>query len=296
MDELNKVSEMMREFVRDKIAGYSKSPPPALHHYTTPEGLIGIVTKRELWASEITSLADGSEVSYPVGLIKRVFKNECPDLPCYEKRKFIEGLETYSLGPLSRFIACFCEEEDLLSQWRGYGADGDGFSIGFKSEALKTLRVAVAPCPWRLVRVLYDVADQEGWVKEYIRSARRICDERSGPVEPADVWWSAGASLAQWIIAFKNPKFSEESEWRVANEQGALGSKWDPAAKVCYRRAGRRIVRYTALELADRPIARVRMGPFFDAGASRSIQRMLEGNHFGPDIPVVQSDIPLHSP
>jgi hypothetical protein len=28
------------------------------------------------------------------------------------------------------YIACFSEKRDLLSQWRGYGANGEGYVIG----------------------------------------------------------------------------------------------------------------------------------------------------------------------
>src|SRR5438067_10707873 len=36
-------------------------------------------------------------------------------------------------------VASFCEENDLLSQWRAYGNDGRGISLGFGSAGLRAL-------------------------------------------------------------------------------------------------------------------------------------------------------------
>ena len=36
------------------------------------------------------------------------------------------------------FIVCFCEDGDLLSQWRGYGAD-QGYALGFDTAHIQEL-------------------------------------------------------------------------------------------------------------------------------------------------------------
>lgn len=37
------------------------SPPPILHHYTTQEGLLGIVESKSIWATNIYYLNDAAE-------------------------------------------------------------------------------------------------------------------------------------------------------------------------------------------------------------------------------------------
>ena len=36
-------------------------------------------------------------------------------------------------------LASFCEQHDLLSQWRSYGNDGRGIALGFNSSKLVEL-------------------------------------------------------------------------------------------------------------------------------------------------------------
>ena len=44
--------------------------PGLLYHYTTSEGLVGIVSTHSLWATEAAFLNDFSEFSYGEGVIK----------------------------------------------------------------------------------------------------------------------------------------------------------------------------------------------------------------------------------
>ena len=50
-------------------------------------------------------------------------------------------MEHFSFYESDTFIACFSEEADLLSQWRGYAQDGTGVFIGFSKKVLSTLEV-----------------------------------------------------------------------------------------------------------------------------------------------------------
>jgi hypothetical protein len=50
------------------------------------------------------------------------------------------------------FVARFCEDGDLLSQWRGYGNDGEGFPLGLSVPWL----LGLENDGFRLQRVIYD--------------------------------------------------------------------------------------------------------------------------------------------
>jgi hypothetical protein len=47
-------------------------PPDHLYHYTSIEGLMGILTNRSLWATEIYFLNDTQELRYSDGVLKKV--------------------------------------------------------------------------------------------------------------------------------------------------------------------------------------------------------------------------------
>ncbi|MFV1878164.1 DUF2971 domain-containing protein [Nioella sp.] len=56
---------------------------------------------------------------------------------------------------------CFSEERDLLSQWRGYAADGAGFSISFYREALEHIAKGHPESKLELTKIAYGDQDQD---------------------------------------------------------------------------------------------------------------------------------------
>ncbi len=49
---------------------YSNTPTETIYHYTNFPGLIGIVEKRVLWASNILYMNDSAEMNHTVELIQ----------------------------------------------------------------------------------------------------------------------------------------------------------------------------------------------------------------------------------
>jgi len=63
-------------------------------------------------------------------------------------------------APQDFYVCCFCEEDDLLSQWRSYGANGTGVSLGFESTGFTFLTGADVPSQTGLMslsRVFYNL-------------------------------------------------------------------------------------------------------------------------------------------
>ncbi|OLD27475.1 MAG: hypothetical protein AUJ04_03935 [Acidobacteria bacterium 13_1_40CM_3_55_6] len=51
-----------------------QNPPQILYHYTSQEGLMGIITERCIWASKIHYLNDSEEFSIALDLAGRELK------------------------------------------------------------------------------------------------------------------------------------------------------------------------------------------------------------------------------
>ncbi|GAB6053840.1 hypothetical protein JCM17960_26600 [Magnetospira thiophila] len=107
--------------------------PKNLYHYTSAVGLTGIIQSGQLWATHIKFLNDYSEFVYGVDICRNVYekylqKTDNEDIRCALESvmRYIEGIHL-----LEGYVCCFCEEADLLSQWRGYGNKGAGYSIEF---------------------------------------------------------------------------------------------------------------------------------------------------------------------
>ena len=88
-------------------------------------------------------------------------------------------------------VACFSREPDLLSQWRAYGDDGKGFSVGFDAGAL-------AAMPVTLLEVLYDREKQVAEMKEAL-GAIFLQNKASGEAFGPDVRTSCALLASSWL-------------------------------------------------------------------------------------------------
>jgi hypothetical protein len=120
-------------------------PPPTLFHYTTAEGLLGIMQKRGLWATHMRFLNDFTDLSYGARMVRSELERfRAPGRRPGEIARRIFGEVRDGLlamlddceAKTKHFIVCFCESDDLLSQWRGYASVGGGFALGFRSNRL----------------------------------------------------------------------------------------------------------------------------------------------------------------
>lgn len=108
-------------------------------HYTNQRGLLGIMGSESLWATNIKFLNDEYEFQHALDLIKDIIQKSnmkmgYPDYDVYEKyvaelKKQLESLNSYKSESI--FTLSFSEETDLLSQWRGYCPENNGYCIIF---------------------------------------------------------------------------------------------------------------------------------------------------------------------
>ena len=157
---------------RDQQAASRRPKNFVLYHYTTVDGLKGIVENDELWATSAYYLNDSTEIMYGYQLIdealeawrKRVNPPELSmagGLVYALQRQFgHDYLKRNIITPI--YLTCFCEEDNLLSQWRAYGQTG-GYSIGFRvlSEGIVYgLKPEPSVYTARCVKVEYDRGEQ----------------------------------------------------------------------------------------------------------------------------------------
>lgn len=140
---------------------YLPEHAPTLFHYTNPAGLLGILTYKQLWLSNVAFLNDAEKYSYGLNLIKQVIKDE------YDEDLFLH-FHFNQLSPT--FSMSLTENGDLLSQWRGYCPNG-GYSLAFDKEQLSTMLkqkagtdqkwLSIGPC-------IYDEEKQRDLIKFHI--------------------------------------------------------------------------------------------------------------------------------
>jgi len=108
-----------------------------IYHYTTINGLMGILDKKCLWTTYFQFTNDRTELIFANKLILNYLNSKGIDK---EKIYFLNKLldSFYSKKIAYPFLFSFCDDHgDRLSQWRGYSNINDGYSIGFDVDELK---------------------------------------------------------------------------------------------------------------------------------------------------------------
>src|SRR4051812_23669938 len=117
-----------------------------LFHYTSPEGLIGIVKERCLWATSAFYLNDSQELLGGIEIARKQLESIADESASQDQRARINWLlhDIRNVGTVqskAAFICSLSSERDLLSQWRAY-CRGGGFSIGFPADQLRDIAAA----------------------------------------------------------------------------------------------------------------------------------------------------------
>jgi hypothetical protein len=235
--------------------------PATLYHYTNAAGLLGIVEKRALWATDVQFLNDGEELIYAAREISVHARSRaeeiCPELshePKYDDAfgraqrlcGIADGVDGHADGRYAQiFVGCFCRDGDLLSQWRGYGRDG-GFALGFDSG---TLASSAEMVDGRLERIRYGLEAIDQLIQKI---------ENLPPTgfPGANGWAYTRDHVLPWLARVKSPAFHEEQEWRViveALDGGHRGMK--------FRTSDYGLVPYISLSFSPKALRKVVVGP-----------------------------------
>ena len=128
----------MTEFPTDPLQPLlDREPPETLFHYTTPGGVLGILSQRDVRASSIHFLNDAQEFQQAREVAIGHFLRLARDSSHGQARE-IADLLGESLERVSQVNICvfsLSENGNLLSQWRAYCSSG-GYSLGFNVEEL----------------------------------------------------------------------------------------------------------------------------------------------------------------
>jgi hypothetical protein len=180
----------------------------ALYHYCSAEAFTSIVSKRAIWLSSMSMSNDSMEGKVLADTFGRIFER---DGLSYEikltLRRNIQVLESIFDG----LGFCLSEKEDLLSQWRGYAANGAGFSIGFSKDYLLGLSRQSGGrfSEFKLLKVLYDPHEQEQLV-------RPIYDEIKSEIDAGRL----NAPKAPTLLATVANPLAEEDYEKALQEYG----------------------------------------------------------------------------
>ncbi len=197
-----------------------ENPDKLLYHYTSQAGLLGIIQSRQLWATNLLFLNDSTELNYALKLIQKNITALKPELPSSEHHFFdsmgedFESINSsYAQSLDGIYICSFSENDNQLSQWRGYCPDAGGFSIGFDFRS--SLHEVVKEQKFNLVKCVYDESSQELFVRKFLNEQLRNFHQEQDVFKLSSKAWNDFLTLAPVL---KHPKFEEEREWRLVSE------------------------------------------------------------------------------
>ncbi len=268
-----------------------------VYHYTDLSALQGIVEGRDLWLTNSRFSNDYEEGEHgkkivAAAIAKRV---ERPDLDA-DQRKFAKDVSKRFAGAEEHniYVCCFCRKDDLLGQWRSYGSNGTGVSIGLETDQFTWISGPDAPPELGLIylwRVFYQEETQRRIVDECIELAYQSLDgDHEARID------LAVEAIHFFVPTFKNPDFEEEQEARLVFRPA-------PDCPVSPRfRVGRSMLvpYYSLQELANEagidewrpPITSVRVGPSANREINRQgVQLMLDSTSY-PRMMVEASNTP----
>lgn len=260
-------------------SAFDATPPGHLFHYTDLEGVKGIFTSRTLWLSKFTATNDISEIKLAIEHFQSFAARKARDLEGGEGRFLQEAA-----GQLEGFrrtnicLASFCEQHDLLSQWRSYGNDGRGVALGFNTARL--LEVAQRN-GLRLLRCVYEPAEHErisASLTDMLLEARRAAPAGGG----AELVAQFNEVFLRVAPVIKDHRFGEEREWRLVSSPVAF----DHPSIIAVLKGNQASVKLTVKltgdsEAMSNMIPRITIGPTLDPhNVSDAIEVLSQRNGF----------------
>ena len=214
--------------------------PELLYHYCSVETFFQIIKNQTLRLTNIQYMNDSEELHYGMDQLEKIGS------------VFLSGGKEYR-GYIDIYAMCFSEEGDLLSQWRGYGDNAEGVSIGFDFSVLKDEDKLNIPKNSKsnayyshsVQKVIYDDKEQRQKINEFIEYKKEISNQIDSALTKR--WHTLISSL-------KNPNFNEEKEWRFIssmNQFSKLGETDKKDENLSFCVTNKRLVPYIDRKFKD---------------------------------------------
>lgn len=222
-----------------------------LYHYTDLQGLLGILSNRGFWLSDVRFLNDDYELidgaKRAVWVIEQLLRKQ-------RYQPFTAALESVRTRLSSWdtveavYVCSFSLTPDSLEQWRAYGANGSGVCIGFDVGRQTAYPHFLLGNQWDLQEVIYDDRAKDWIILSIIHSyffhykldVRKMGGELAGRREIAqDYAKYISAYLVHLLARFKNASYQSEQEVRLID-----GGRVDSYKTKRHRIVGTKIVPY----------------------------------------------------
>ncbi len=285
----------IRSYASDETLILESPGASDLYHYTDLAGFKGIIDTGDLWLTHLRFSNDHEELTHGKVIVRQKLAERMQQT-APDGLEFLKKLELQLEQPVADgiYICCFCEKNNLLSQWRGYGANGSGVCLKFDKQRFSHLSGADCKAGLlRLWKVFYKIEQQRSIIDKAITFAWEY-----GGANDDEKAKRAAEAIQFFIPTFKNPDFEEEQEWRLIFTP-------DPAerGRPMFRTGRNMLIPYFGLQSlgwgdVPLPITGVCVGPGVQKDINaQSIQMLLAQRQYSgvagyPSVPVEVSKTP----
>jgi hypothetical protein len=286
------------------IQACSHKLPPTLYHYTSAQGLNGIIERGTIWYTNVAFFNDASELNYGLNQVEKALKTIQTD-PVFVQ--MVGDIYKNIPETVDVYVACFCERGDLLNQWHGYGERGGGYSVGLHAEDLASI---IEGTDSVLRKVEYDPDIQVRLSQAHISCAGEalnhvILSYDVGAAELEELkrhsLFKVLSSISVVVASMKDSVFQGEEEWRLVRYRSR---QLQPSPDVAFRVTGQLTVPYIPTRLCFKetnvlPISEVTIGPTVNRLAERSTKDLLRRYEMwkisGREVVLKRSEVPLQN-
>lgn len=254
-------------------------------HYTSQAGILGIINTQLIRASNIKFLNDEQEFLHALDLIKQIIptskiKNDNPEFEVHSKyitaiEKKLESLDQFTSESIYTFSVS--KEIDLLSQWRGYCPQNNGYCLVMDIDKV-FIDIKNQHKNSHLVECIYDLEEKNKSLKSLLNKYWEKYKNKSDEKEKAGVINELSEDLALLASHFKHPSFSEEKEWRIVI---ILDKTTDDNIK--FREGISSFIPFIELKINRNKVSSVKIGPTSSKNlTSRALSLFLENAYGDP--------------
>lgn len=244
-----------------------------IYHYCSVETLFSIIKYKKLWLSDANFMNDKYEITWINEVLNQVFeklkKENINDIDTIEEFRSLYK----SLQHKKRYIMCFSKEPDLLSQWRGYGDDAKGVSIGFNLENNSIFNDKATiiyfqgkQCSIKENNYFLYAEEVKYNDNEFLQKLISVCKNMDN-----DVKEHLANALKDMDILTKHPYFKEENEVRLIytpedyDNSNALNKEelCEKISPLQFRTSNSKIIPYYEIDIQNdlNIIKEIRFGP-----------------------------------
>lgn len=257
-----------------------------IYHYTSGDGLLGIISSNTLRATEINFLNDFKEFSHGLEIIENQLSQFSEKIKINNAGinlssliGIMKSIITENISNRQNFIVSFTENGDYIRQWMSYGKPNSSYCIGFDKDLLKS------HIDDQVNKGILDVAFKIEKV-EYTNTPNEKIPEINGIFEKIMSGQKADSNslIAEFISSqmfnvcrIKTTQFDDEEETRIILQSKKYKASCEQTK---FREKGGVIIPFIEVKFPVESIKEIIIGPNINAEmAKRGIHQITR--HYG---------------